>query len=307
MLIEKVYFAATDDIQLFGLLHKSEKENKEKKVILSVHGMTSNCTKKREEIFAEEFTNNGIDYFSFNNRGSDIITYFEKVKNGKLITRIESGSANEVFENCYCDIKGAILMLLEKGYKNIYLQGHSYGSAKIVYTYNRLKANMELDILSSIKNIILLSIVDVPRMTKGMLGEKFNNVLSEIKQMVNENRGEELIKREYFLHPITANNFLFLCKSGGTIDVAPFGDENADYIALNNIEIPLLMMWGKERDLIMQKPEELERIIKKNVKNEKLLVKFIDGTGHNYRYKEKETAEEILKFLKGKGKGTELN
>ena len=187
-------------------------------------------------------------------------------------------------------------MLLEKGYDEIYLQGHSYGAAKSVFTYNKLKQNMEIDILNHIKAVILLSIVDIPRMCRTMLGKKYNEVILEIKQMVNKNRGEDLIKREYFLHPMSANNFLFLNKLDGTLDLVPFGAENPNLSALNNIECPLLMMWGKERDLIMQKPEQLEEIIRQNVSNVKLGVKFIEGTGHNYRYKEKETVFEVLKW-----------
>ena len=160
---------------------------------------------------------------------------------------------------------------------------------------------MEIDILSHIKAIILLSIVDIPRMCRGMLGEKYNNVVTEIKQMINENRGDDLIKREYFLHPITANNFLAFNKLDGIVDVVPFGAEKPQLTKLNNIECPLLMMWGKERDLIMQKPAELEQIIRNNVENCRLEVKFIEGTGHNYRYKEKETAEQILNFLRNSG------
>ncbi|MBO5143239.1 MAG: hypothetical protein J6C46_09705 [Clostridia bacterium] len=306
MIIEKIYFNATDELQLFGLLHKSEKTNDnekisgkdtKKRVVLSIHGMTSNCFKKREDIFAEEFTKNGIDYFCFNNRGADIIEYFERVKKGKLLTRIEGGSATENFEECYHDIKGAILMLLEKGYDDIYLQGHSYGSAKAVYTYNKFKQNMELDLLSHIKCVTLLSIVDVPRMCRSLLREKYNNVVTEVKQMINEKRGDYLITREYFLHPMTANNFLYFNKIGGPMDLVPFGDEKPNLVALSNIDCPLLMMWGKERDLIMQKPEQLEEIIRNNVEKSQLEIKFIEGTGHNYRCKEKETAEEMLKFL----------
>ena len=298
MIIEKVYFSATDGLQLFGLLHKSVNNGIEnKKVVLSVHGMTSNCFKKRENIFAEEYTQNGMDYFCFNNRGADIMGYYERVKDGKLITRVESGTANEVFEDCYCDIKAAILMLLARGYDEIYLQGHSYGSAKSVYTYNKFKEDMELDILSHIKCVILLSIVDIPRMCRGMLGEKYNDILLEIKQMVNENRDEELIKREYFLHPICARNFLFINKIGGEIDMVPFGAERPNFNALSSIQCPLLMFWGKERDMIMQKPEELEKIIRANVTKSDLEIRFIPETGHNYRYKEKETASEIIQII----------
>lgn len=310
MIIEKIYFNATDDVQLFGLLHKCEntndsdknqeknqEKNQNKKVVLSVHGMTSNCFKKREDIFAQEFTKNGIDYFCFNNRGADIIEYFERVKTEKLLTRIEGGSATENFEECYHDIKGAIIMLLQKGYDDIYLQGHSYGSAKSVYTYNKFKQNMEIDLLNHIKSVTLLSIVDVPRMCRGLLKDRYNNVVTEVKQMINENRGDYLINREYFLHPMTAKNFLFFNQLGGPMDLVPFGAEKPNLVALSNIECPLLMMWGKERDLIMQKPEELEQIIRNNVEKTHLEIKFIEGTGHNYRHKEKETAIEMLNFL----------
>ena len=298
MIIEKIYFSATDDIQLFGLLHKSENsDNSKKSVVVSIHGMTSNCCKKREEIFAEEFTENGIDFFCFNNRGADIISYFEKVRDGKLITRIESGSAYEKFEDSYCDIKGALQMLLERGYKTIYLQGHSLGSAKTVYTYNKLKQNFELEILEHIKSVTLLSIVDIPRMARALLGRKFDDVLKEIKGMVNEGKGEELIPREYFLHPMSANNFLFFTQLGGTIDLVPFGEKDPDFKALNNIDCKLTMLWGADRDLILQKPENLEEILRKNVKNVELTIKFIEETGHNYRYKERETAKTILGTL----------
>ena len=74
MEIEKVYFNSMDDINLFGLLHKGT--SKSKKVVLSVHGMTSNCLKMRENIFAEEYCEKGIDYFCFNNIGGDIKRYY---------------------------------------------------------------------------------------------------------------------------------------------------------------------------------------------------------------------------------------
>ena len=308
MKIEKVYFNATDDVQLFGLLHKVDeleetngeilnKDITNRRVVLSVHGMTSNCFKKRESIFAEEYVKNGIDYFCFDNRGANIIEYFERIKNGKLISRIESGTVYEKFEDSYHDIKGAILMLLEKGYDEIYLQGHSYGAAKSVFVYNKLKKNMEINILSHIKHVILLSIVDIPRMCRGLLSDKYNSVITEVKQMINEKRGDELIKREYFLHPISANNFLFINQINGILDIVPFGSEKPNLNALSNIECPLMMFWGKERDMIMQKPEILEKIIRENVSKQDIEVKFIEGTGHNYRYKEVETVKEILKNL----------
>lgn len=306
MNIEKVYFEATDGIKLFGILHRKEVEEYQlieqcKEVVLSVHGMTSNCFKKREDIFAKEFTDNGIDYFCFNNRGADIVGYYERIKDGKLVGRIEAGSARENFVDCYHDIKGAILMLLRKGYETIYLQGHSYGSSKSVYTYNKLKEENEAQILNHIKAITLLSIVDVPRVCRALLWDKYNLAIEEAENLIKEGKEDVFITREHFLHPMSAKNFLFFNQIGGEADLVPFGASEPDFSALNNIECKLFMCWGKEKDMIMQSPEELEQILRNNITNKDFEIKFIEGTGHNYHFKEKETAQEILKFLKRDG------
>ena len=46
-----IYFLATDGIKLDGLLYTSE--NKTEDIILSVHGMGTNCMKKRETTIAK--------------------------------------------------------------------------------------------------------------------------------------------------------------------------------------------------------------------------------------------------------------
>ena len=71
--MEVIYFLATDGIKLDGLLYTSE--NKTEDIILSIHGMGSNCMKKRETTIAKLANENGIDYFCFNNRGSELVKY----------------------------------------------------------------------------------------------------------------------------------------------------------------------------------------------------------------------------------------
>ena len=75
--MELIKFVSTDNIELNGILYKSENA-KNKKIILAVHGMTSNCFKKRDEIIAKKANDEGIDYFCFNNRGSEITKYIAR-------------------------------------------------------------------------------------------------------------------------------------------------------------------------------------------------------------------------------------
>ena len=52
--------------------------------------------------------------------------------------KLLGGTSYEDVLEGYEDIVGAILKLKEIGYKEVYLQGHSLGCTKIVYTYNCL-------------------------------------------------------------------------------------------------------------------------------------------------------------------------
>ena len=53
-MIEKIYFETEDEVELVGLLHKPK--NKTNEIVISVHGMQSNCFKKREDIFSSLFS-----------------------------------------------------------------------------------------------------------------------------------------------------------------------------------------------------------------------------------------------------------
>ena len=78
-----INFLATDGIELTGILYNSNIKNED--VILSIHGMTSNCFKKRDEEIAKKANENKIDYFCFNNRGSELAKYIRKNINGNIL------------------------------------------------------------------------------------------------------------------------------------------------------------------------------------------------------------------------------
>ena len=176
-----IYFLATDGIKLDGLLYTSE--NKTEDIILSVHGMGTNCMKKRETTTAKVANENNIDYFCFNNRGSELVKYIRRYTEGKREKELGGTSYEDVLEG-YEDITGAIIKLKELGYKNIYLQGHSLGCTKIVYTYNELKEEQD-DMLSNIKGVILNSLIDIPKAIKVYLRDSFNKYLEYAESKEN--------------------------------------------------------------------------------------------------------------------------
>lgn len=63
MNIEKVYFETEDKVNLWGILHTPEANTNE--VIISIHGMGSNCMKRRENIFAKHTVESRKSVFWF--------------------------------------------------------------------------------------------------------------------------------------------------------------------------------------------------------------------------------------------------
>ena len=293
--MEVIYFLATDGIKLDGLLYTSEKKTED--IILSIHGMGSNCMKKRETTIAQVANANGIDYFCFNNRGSELVKYTRRYTEGKREKTLGGTSYEDVLEG-YEDITGAIIKLKELGYKNIYLQGHSLGCTKIVYTYNELKDEQD-EMLNNIKGIILNSLIDIPRALKIYLGDNFDKYLTYAEEREKENKGNEIMPKEAFIHPISVKTFLRYARDNKEIDFAKFG-EDQELKKLNNIEVPLFMRWGNVNEMIVQKAEELADIVNNIITNPYKDINYIDGANHSYEGKEEELAKQIIEFIKQK-------
>ena len=290
--MEQIEFLATDGIILDGLLYKSKERTN--KVILAVHGMSSNCMKKRDQVISEKANENNIDYFCFNNRGSELVKYTRRNIEGKKEKFIMGTSFEDVTEG-YEDIVGAMIKLKELGYEEIYLQGHSLGCTKIVYSYNELKEEQD-DLINMVKGVILLSLVDIPQTLKFYLRENFNKYLEYAEEQEKQNKTNELMPKESFIHPISVKTFLRYARDNKEIDFAGYG-RDTKLEKLNNIDVPLFMRWGNDNEMILQRAEELVDIVNNTLKNENKDIDYIDGANHGYENREEELAEQIIKFI----------
>lgn len=288
-MLERVYFNTEDEIELVGLLERPT--NPTKRVVISVHGMQSNCLKRREDILSKEISNAGVAYFAFNNRGAELMTYTRKTTGEKVLN---GGSVYEDVLDGYYDIKGAINKMLELGYTDIYLQGHSLGCTKIVYTYNKLKNENNV---KNIKGIMLLSLVDIPDCQKYDLGDKYTEMMEYAENKEKEGKLNDLMPIESFDHPICVRSYLRYFKYNKDIDFARFWDKDYNFKELNNIQIPLFLRWGNVHDLVLQNLSNLIEILKSKIQNEKLDIGYIDGADHGYTGKEETLAKEIISFI----------
>ena len=291
MQIEKVYFNSIDNLNLIGLLHTPKK--KTQTVVISVHGITSNCLKRRDDILAQKCTDLGLAYFCFNNRGHEIISSYGRIEDNNMHFY---GSGGESIYDSYYDIKGAMLEMQKRGCNKIILQGHSMGCTKVVYTYNEFLNNNETTMLESIVGVILLSMVDIPTALKEMLGKDYKKIISYFQMLKKRGKGDRLVVLDATTPPVRPNSILEYAEDNKKIDFAKFGDNRTTFKELNNIKVPLFMRWGNINELIFQGADELAQKLNEKIKNENKDISYIQGANHNYTGKEDELAEQTVNF-----------
>ncbi len=292
MVVEKQYFEAEDGAQLFGLLHKSN-ENKKKKILIATHGMGSGCNKKREDCIAKKLTENGIDVLTYDNRGFGLINTV-RFPDGKRL----QGTVFEDVEDGYFDILGAINHAIKLGYEKIYLQGHSLGSTKTVYAYNKLIENNKTDILNKIKAVVLLSLVDVTEVMNYLIKEADNDIVEiALEKERNDELTSVITTKSSFMPYTSCKTFLRYYRDNKNIDFAKYTTDGFEFTKLNNINVPIFMRWGNVNELISLSADELSILLNNKLRQDIKDIDYVDGATHNYSGKEDILAQQILEFL----------
>lgn len=286
---ELIEFNAKDGVVLNGYIIKNKK--KTEKLLIEIHGMTSNCFKKRERVIAETAVELAdVDAICINTRGSEIAKYIKNKQGEKKI----AGTAYEDVEESYYDILGIVEYALKLGYTSIYLQGHSLGATKVVFSYIKMLED-NIKALENIKGIILLSLVDIPDMFRILSCEKF---LPLAEKMERDGKAQMLMPEEAFIHPISVKTYLRYTKYNRNIDFAQYNKENYKFETINRIKIPIFMRWGNNKELVNIKTEKLVELMNNSIENTNKDINYIDGADHTYSDKEYILAQEIVNFIK---------
>ena len=292
MKVEIIDINTEDGVVLNGFINKTGSD----KIIISTHGMGSDCFKQRDRKILEEINKIGIDYLVYNTRGSYLMRTLKKKVDGKT-EKILGGTAFEDVEDGYFDIKGAIQTAIDLGYKEIYLQGHSLGSTKTLYTYNKLKIENDY-ILKYIKGIILLSLVDVPRALQVYCEGDYENYKKYAESKEQEGKILEFMPPKAFIQPVSIKTYLKYVKYYENFDFARYHDKDYDFQELNNIDVPLFMRWGNVYEMIEQDAGQLAQMMNQKIKKQDKDINFINGSNHSYDGKEEVLAQQIVNFLK---------
>lgn len=208
-----IQFAADDGVELSGLLYEPKRSTRRAAIWLHGSGGASVFDSRRTNIVAEELTRAGMAFFPFNNRGAHIIRYLKRAGRRKSVG---GGMALEKIRDAVRDIDGAIRFLRSRGYRELYLIGHSTGANKIVLYDHYRKRN-------AIRRYVLLSGGDDTGGIYAALGaRRFRASLARARQMIRAGRGEDLIPKDLLGYLMSWQSFYDMANPDGDYNTFPF-------------------------------------------------------------------------------------
>lgn len=279
--LDFVRFNATDNVELQGWLNNENSDI----AVIHLHGMSGNGY---ENYFLDNlrqtYAEKSISLFTIDSRGRGIISDFRQNDGWK-----HAGSCFELFSESVHDIQGAINYLKTLGKTRFILQGHSLGCTKVVDFV------LTGDI-SGVEKVVLLAPTDMAGWAN--TDPRHQEYLAKAKQLIAENKGQELVSAECWLNktPISAQTYLTICESGSLADI--YGEREGGAL-LGKVSLPMLIPYGTadigitEIDGTMDK--WLERVEK--IKNENTQITVIDGASHGFRGFEDKLAEVVGNFV----------
>jgi pimeloyl-ACP methyl ester carboxylesterase len=206
-----VRFAATDGVELAGLLY--EPKRKTTRVIVYLHGTggASIFESKRTNLLAGHFGAAGYAWFPFNNRGAHLIRRLKAKRRS-----VQGGSAYERIRDCVPDIDGAARELRRRGYRELILVGHSTGANKIA-VYDHYKPR------NPYKRYVLLAGGDDTGLIYDQLGaRRFANALVKARAMIKAKRGSELVPKSLSSMPVSWTAWYDMANPDGDYNTFPF-------------------------------------------------------------------------------------
>lgn len=275
-----------DGYSLHGLL--SESKEKSDSIIIHLHGSAGNFYRSSFYPYLFQLADDlNVTFLTTNSRGSDVYD----VESGAKYT----GAAIEIFDECLLDIDAWIEFALSKGYKDIILEGHSFGANKIQYyaLNGKYKAR--------IKALILLGFTDsyggqLEYLKKNNIRNE--DVLSEAEEMIKQGKPFQLLSDlsiNWGELPQTAQSYKnFMTPGSALSDILPLGQDK-DFANFKKITIPILGIVGDTGECTVISPKKAVDRLNKENKNAECYM--INNCNHGYQGKEKELVRIIGTFL----------
>lgn len=279
--------STSDGLILHGYYVPSESKQT---AVLQIHGLEGNFYENNFTFsFADAFEANNIAYLSSNNRGNGKDTYFNTTNDD--IVRV--GSRYELLEDAHLDISAWIKFLLDQGYQNIILMGHSAGTVKAV------RYLFEGEYKDKVSKLVLLAPIDTLAYRISHGRTNIETYLEKAKEKITEGNGEELITQDFDHDILSYQTFISWYQRNDFGKMFEFCDKNYDFSLIKQISIPTKIIVGSKDEYFHpsnpNNPQEAMDILLKNIPNSEGII--IDGAEHCYTSYEDILTKEVIDFL----------
>lgn len=300
MNVKLTHFLTTDKLRLPGLLYEPTSSTTKAAIYLHGCGSSSVFYKPVMNVWGKQFTDQGIAFFPFNNRGAHLIKSLHQETEEEETERVVGGTYYEKIVECVFDIDGAVNILKDKGYETFYLIGHSTGANKIV-VYNELTKQ------NPFSNYILLAGGDDTGLNYEMLGKKrFNAALSRAKQEINLGKEMKTVPKYLYPEPYTYRALYDVLNPDGEYNTFPFYEflnnkklsTKALFRMYRNIEKNMLVIYGEQDEFCFNNVLGCMNALMKHT-NPKSHAEFriIPDTGHGFEDKEEDLGYMMSKWI----------
>ncbi|MDP3948800.1 MAG: DUF1749 domain-containing protein, partial [bacterium] len=179
----------------------------------------------------------------------------------------------------------------KRGYKNIFLFGHSTGANKSAYYILKKHAR-------GLSGIGLLGpMSDIPAMKKE-LGRKYKKALETAGKMVRRGKGNELLPMTMTNDKFyTAARFWSIAREGANEDTFPYYDSRRKFRWAKNVRLPVLVLIGSKEQHADRPVPEIMEAFRRQIPAKYFSGKIIKGADHGFRKKEKELGREMTKWI----------
>ncbi len=279
----------SDGLTLNGLL--SAPVQKTDTIIIHTHGMSGDfyLNSFYPDMY-EKYSAHNIAFLAGENRGTHTIKEFNTESGVKYY-----GNAYEVFEDCVYDIQAWIDLAKSQGYKNIWLQGHSLGTSKIVYYLSNIKA-------APIAGIILISPSDMIGLVHDPICQKDIQVLyPEAKELVSTGIPDQLLS--HFLWEevsLSAKTFLNFFQEPTNLAIFNYMRPDLGWQKINPISIPVLAITGTQDFGIVSVVDPfkaMEKLKSELKKSPRVRTLVFENAEHDFQGFGDQIVSEVIKFI----------
>jgi len=306
MSLEFISFLATDKVKLPGLLYRPQQKTKRAAVWL--HGMGDNglfYNPERINALGEALTEGGIAFLAFNNRGAHNSKSLRIIDDtlAEEDQRYRGGTHYELIEDSVKDIDGAATYLLEHGFSELYLLGHSTGANKICVFHTQAKHN-------PFSKYVLAGPGDDSGLFFNDLGEhRFRDALKYAKQKIAAQKPMSRMPKYTGMYPFSAQSAFDILNPDGAYNTFPFFETTTQRVGkkplfeeFSKINIPTLIIFGDNDEYAYTAGGTVKALeLFRTYTNPKAAALFsyqlVDGADHGFHDEFEQFARQLTDWL----------